>query len=124
MDCEWLWVNVGSSVLANEPLLWEMLNRGGYTSVEGRKYMVNLFTFLFYCEPRTGLKKFVTHLIGNTYYMPGSYHPYLQTKKPGSRIHQPLIQYCHTLLEFFPFQIDSLCEAHLKSENQGLIFTD
>lgn len=84
-------------------------------------WLISSLSYQIYCEPRTALKKLVTNLIGNIYYMPGSYHPYLQMKKPSSRIHHPLN---HTLLEFFPFQIDSLWEVHLKSENQGLIFTD
>lgn len=51
------------------------------------------------------LKKFVTHLIGNTYYMPNSYHPYLQMKKPGSRIHHPLNQYATHYLNSILFKL-------------------
>lgn len=82
-------------------------------------WLISSLSYQIYCEPRTALKKLVTNLTGNIYYMPGSYHPYLQMKK--------LVPGFITLLTthyLSSFQIDSLWEAHLKSENQGLIFTD
>lgn len=64
--------------------------------------MINLFTFLFYCEPRTALKKFITHLIGNSICQIAIL---IQTKKPGSRIHHPLNQYATHYLNSFLFRL-------------------
>lgn len=97
-----------------------MLNGGGYTCVEGRSiWLISSLSYQIYCEPRTALKKLITNLTGNIYSMPGSYHPYLQMKKLVPGFITPLAT--HYLSSF---QTDSLGEAHLKSENQGLISTD